>query len=201
MELFYARGTVALAPMIVLHEADIPFTATRVDFSKAEQQSPEYLSRNPKGRVPALVTDQGILTETPAILPYIAGLNPAANLLPTDAFALAKMNEFTSYLASTAHVNHAHRMRGSRWATQQSSFDDMAAKVPQNMRDTYAYIQSECLRGPWVMGDQYTVADAYLFTVSAWLEGDSVDINEFPAIAAHSTAMKTRPAVQKALAY
>ena len=201
MELFYANGTVALASLITLHEADIPFTATRVDFSKTEQQSPEYLARNPKGRVPALVTDHGVLTETPAILPYVAGLNPAANLLPADAYDLAKMNEFTSYLASTAHVNHAHRMRGARWATQQSSFDDMAAKVPQNMRDTYAYIQSECLRGPWVMGEQYTVADAYLFTVSSWLKGDSVDINEFPAIAAHSEAMKARPAVQKALAY
>lgn len=201
MELFYANGTVALASLIALHEADIPFTATHVDFSKTEQQSPEYLARNPKGRVPALVTDHGVLTETPAILPYVAGLNPAANLVPADAYALAKMNEFTSYLASTAHVNHAHRMRGARWATQQSSFDDMAAKVPQNMRDTYAYIQSECLHGPWVMGDQYTVADAYLFTVSSWLKGDSVDINEFPAIAAHSEAMKARPAVQKALAY
>lgn len=200
MELFYAPGTVALAALITLHEADVPFTATKLDFTKSEQHSTDYLARNPKGRVPALLTDHGILTETPAILPYIAGLNPAANLLPSDPYALAKMNEFTSYLASTAHVNHAHRMRGARWATQQSSFDDMAAKVPQNMRDTYAYIQSECLRGPWVMGDHYTVADAYLFTVSSWLKGDSVDINEFPAIAAHSNAMRDRPAVTAALA-
>lgn len=201
MELFYAKGTVAMAVLITLYETGLPFTITSLDFSKAEQQDATYLARNPKGRVPALVTDQGVLTETPAILPYVAGLAPAANLLPTDPYEIAKLNEFTSYLASTAHVNHAHRMRGSRWADDQSSFDDMAQKVPQNMRDTFAFIQSDCLRGPWVMGDQYTVADAYLFTVASWLKGDSVDITEFPAVAAHFTAIKSRPAVQKALAY
>jgi len=201
MELFYAPNTVSIATLITLHEAEVPFTVTKLDFGKSEQQSKDYLSRNPKGRVPALVTDHGILTETPAMLPYIAGLNPSANLLPSDPFALAKLNEFSSYLASTAHVNHAHRMRGARWATEQSSFDDMAAKVPQNMHDTFAYIQSECLQGPWVMGDQYTVADAYLFTVARWLKSDNVDIKAFPAITAHSDSMRERPAVQAALTY
>ncbi len=201
MELFYAKGTVAQAALIALHEADIPFTATRMDFSQNAQQSSDFLARNPKGRVPTLITDHGVLTETPAMLPYIAGLNPATNLLPTDPYQLAKMNELTSYLASTAHVNHAHRMRGSRWADEQSSFEDMQRKVPQNMRDTYNYLETEVFRGPWVMGEQYTVADAYLFTVGCWLEGDSVDINEFPAIAAHAAAMRKRPAVIAALAY
>ena len=201
MELFYAKGTVAMAVLITLYETGLPFKTTTLDFSKTEQRSLDYLSRNPKGRVPALVTENGILTETPAILPYVAGLAPDAKLLPSDPFELAQMNAFTSYLASTAHVNHAHRMRGARWADEQSSFDDMAQKVPQNMRDTFAYIQSECLRGPWVMGDQYTVADAYLFTVASWLEGDSVNVAEFPAIKAHYDAMKTREAVQKALTY
>lgn len=201
MELFYAKGTVALAPLITLLETGLPFTTTMLDFSKSEQRAPDYLARNPKGRVPALVTDHGILTETPAILPYLAGLAPHANLLPSDPFQLAQMNAFTSYLASTAHVNHAHRMRGARWADQQSSHDDMAQKVPQNMRDAFAYIQSECLRGPWLMGDQYTVADVYLFTVASWLEGDSVDIAEFPAIKAHYDAMRARETVQKAFAY
>lgn len=201
MELFYAKGTVALAVLITLNETDLPFTVTTLDFATSEQRTPDYLARNPKGRVPALVTEHGILTETPAILPYLADLAPEANLMPSDPFARAQMNAFTSYLASTAHVNHAHRMRGARWADQQSSYDDMAQKVPQNMRDTFAYIQSECLRGPWVMGDQYTVADAYLFTVTNWLSGDSVDVAEFPAVKAHYDAMKTRTAVQKGLAY
>ena len=201
MELFYAKGTVAVAVLITLEEAGLPFTATRIDFAQSDQHKPDYLARNPKGRVPTLVTDHGVLTETPAILPYVAGLAPDANLLPSDPFELAKMNEFTSYLASTAHVNHAHRVRGTRWADDASSHEDMARKTPQNMRDTFDYIQSDCLKGPWVMGEQYTVADAYLFIVASWLKGDSVDINDLPLIAQHFEAMKERPAVQKALAY
>jgi glutathione S-transferase len=201
MELFYANGTVALASLIVLHEADLPFTATRIDFSKTEQRSPEYLARNPKGRVPALLTEHGMLTETPAILPYVARLNPSVNLMPDSSYQIAKLDEFNSYIASTAHISHAHRMRGYRWATEQSSFDDMARMVPQNMRDAFEHIQLEYLKGPWVMGDQYTVADAYLFTLADWMSGDGLNIKDFPAIDAHFKEMTNRPAVQKARTY
>lgn len=201
MELFHSSGTVAVASLIALHEADLPFTATAVDFTTAEQRGAPYLRTNPKGRVPALVCDHGILTETPAILAYIATLAPARNLAPSDPFEYAKMQEFHSYLASTVHVNHSHRMRGPRWASAQSSFDDMASKVAQNMTESFELIQSEYLKGPWVMGDQYTVADAYLFTVTNWLKGDGVDVNTLPRIAEHFAAMHARPAVQKALSY
>ena len=201
MELFHSSGTVAVASLIALHEAELPFTATAVDFAKAEQRAAPYLRTNPKGRVPALVCDHGILTETPAILAYIATIAPARNLAPSDPFEYAKMQEFHSYMASTVHVNHSHRMRGSRWASAQASFDDMAAKVAQNMTECFELIQTEYLKGPWVMGDQYTVADAYLFTVTNWLKGDGVDVNTQPRIAEHFAAMHARPAVQKALAY
>jgi glutathione S-transferase len=201
MELFYAPGTVALASLIALHEADIAFTPNRLDFSQSEQRSEKYLRLNPKGRVPVLITDAGALTETPAILAYIAGLNPKKPLAPSDPFDFAKMQELNSYLASTVHVNHAHRVRGVRWAALQSSLDDMASKVTQNMQDCFALIQAEHFRGPWVMGDQFTVADAYLYTVGTWLKGDGVDIATLPGIAAHADAMRQRPAVQKALTY
>jgi glutathione S-transferase len=199
MDLYFAPGTIARASLIALHEAELPFTPKRLDFSKSQQQSPEYLAINPKGRVPALVTDAGILTETPAILAFIATLNPARRLAPADPFQFAKMQEFNSFLASTVHVNHAHRMRGSRWADQQTSFADMAAKVPQTMTTAFTLIETEYLAGPWVMGDQYTVADPYLFAISNWLAGDTVDIAQFPKAAAHFAAMNARPAVQKAL--
>jgi glutathione S-transferase len=110
------------------------------------------------------------------------------------------MQAFNSYLASTVHVNHAHKHRGARWATLESSFADMRAKVPETMAASFTLIERDFLKGPWVMGEAYTVADAYLFTVSRWLEGDGVDVNRFPRVAAHMRAMEQRPAVQAALA-
>jgi glutathione S-transferase len=116
MLLYYAPNSCALAAHIALEHAGAQFELRRVDLSKHQQSSAEYLRINPKGRVPALVTERGILTETPALLIFIAQSFPAANLAPLgDAFALAEVQSFNSYLCSTVHVAHAHRMRGHRW--------------------------------------------------------------------------------------
>jgi glutathione S-transferase len=109
MKLYYAPGTCALASHIALEEAGADYSAMRLDFKANQQQSPDYLKVNPKGRVPALVTDKGILTETPAILAFIAQSFPDAKLAPSDdAFAFAQAQAFNSYLCSTVHVAHAH---------------------------------------------------------------------------------------------
>lgn len=201
MKLFYARGTCALASHIALEEAGADYEAVRVDFAANGQRAPEYLAVNPKGRVPALATDAGVLTETPAILAYIAQAWPQAKLAPLDdAFAFARMQAFNSYLCSTVHIGHAHRMRGYRWADEESSFADMRRKVPQVMGDCFALIEAEMLQGPWVMGEAYSVADPYLFTIAGWLEGDGVDIVRFPKVADHLARMAERPAVRKVLA-
>ena len=114
-KLYYAPGTCALASHIALQEAGATYTTERVDFKSNQQNSPEYLAVNPKGRVPALVTDQGILTETPAMLAFVAQSFPQAKLAPLDdSFAFAQVQAFNSYLCSTAHVAHAHKGRGYR---------------------------------------------------------------------------------------
>ena len=121
-KLYYAPGTCPLASHIALEEAAADYSVDRLDFNSTQQQSPEYLKVNPKGRVPSLVTDYGTLTETPAILAYIAQTFPKAKLAPLDdAFAFAQVQSFNSYLCSTVHVAHAHGRRGARWA------DDAAA--------------------------------------------------------------------------
>ncbi|WP_240514054.1 glutathione S-transferase family protein [Paramylibacter kogurei] len=200
MKLYHNPQTIALASLIALHETGAKCETILVDIGAAAQQSPEYLGINPKGRVPALVTDNGVITETIAILGYLATMFPAAKLAPTDPYQFAKMQEFNSYLASTVHVNHAHKLRGGRWATQESSFNDMRTKVAQNMLECFQLIEREYLRGPWVMGDHYTIADPYLFAISRWLTGDGVDMNALPAITKHSAAMNERAAVKRALA-
>jgi glutathione S-transferase len=201
LQLYYTPHTCALASHIALEEAGARYAATRIDFGREEQRSPAYLAVNPKGRVPALVTERGVLTETPAMLLYIAQVFPEARLAPLDdPFALGRVQAFNSYLCSTLHVAHAHRMRGYRWADEETSFADMRRKVPQSVGACYELIEKEMLGGPWVMGETYTICDPYLFTLAQWMEGDGVDPARLPKVAAHRRRVSERPAVRKAVA-
>ena len=199
-KLYYAPGTCALATHIALEEAAAPYEAIRVDFASQAQRSAEYLAINPKGRVPALVTERGTLTETPGLLLFVAQQFPAAELAPlTDAFALAQVQEFNSYLCATVHVAHAHGRRGARWADDVAAHEAMKRKVPASMTECAELVEHKFLRGPWIMGEQYTICDPYWFTIGTWLEGDGVDTSRLPRILEHRRRMLTRAAVQKAV--
>ena len=201
LKLYYAPATCALASHIALAEAGADYATERIDFKVNQQNSPGYLKINPKGRVPALVTDRGILTETPAMLAYIAQSFPQAGLAPLDdPFAFAQVQSFNSYLCATLHVAHAHKLRGARWATEESSFADMKRMIPKSVGACFTLIERNMLRGPWVMGESYTICDPYLYTVALWLEGDGVDLASLPKVADHRKRMSERPAVQKVLA-
>ncbi|MDE1992774.1 MAG: glutathione S-transferase N-terminal domain-containing protein [Rhizobiaceae bacterium] len=200
LALYFSPGSCALASLIALEESGLAFEARRVNFPKGEQRSPEYLAINPKGRVPALVTDRGVITENVAIMTYIAQIAPAAKLAPLDdPFDFGRMQAFNSYLASTVHVNHAHKGRGYRWTDDPAAIEMMKAKVPQTMGESFALIEEKMLESPWVMGEHYSVADAYLFTLTSWLPGDGVDMARFEKVSAHYARMQERPAVQPAL--
>lgn len=201
LTLFHAPGSCSLASLITLNEAELDHEVHLVNTMAGGTRTPEYLAVNPKGRVPALKTERGILTETPAILLYLAQIAPQAGLAPlNDPFALGELQAFNSYLASTVHVAHAHRPRGSRWADEESSIEDMKRRVPGNMTDCFNLIETGMFKGPWVMGETYTIADPYLFTIATWLAGDGVDIVNFPLVHDHFKRMNERPAVKKALA-
>jgi glutathione S-transferase len=200
LKLYYAPGTCALASHIALEDAGADYDTVRIDFAAAQQRKPEYLSINPKGRVPSLVTDRGILTETPAILVFIAQSFPRAALAPLDdPFALARVQAFNSYLCSTVHVAHAHRVRGYRWADEPQAIEAMKRKVPQSVGECFGLIEREMLQGPWVMGPAYTICDPYLFTLAQWLGGDGVDSTALPKVHDHTQRMLERPSVRKAL--
>jgi glutathione S-transferase len=201
MTLYYAAHTCALATHIALQEVGADYTTVRIDFATNEQRSPAYLAINPKGRVPALVTERGILTETPAMLAFVAQSFPRANLAPlTDPFAFAQVQAFNSYLCSTLHIAHAHRMRGTRWADDPAAIAEMQRKVPQSVGACFDLIEEGMLQGPWVMGDSYTICDPYLFTLGQWLEADGVDPARLPKVIGHRHRMLERQAVKTAIA-
>jgi glutathione S-transferase len=199
--LYYAPNTCALASHIALIEAGAPYELKRIDFATSEQRQAPYLAINPKARVPALATPRGILTETPAMLAFIAQSYPAARLAPLDnPFAFAEVQAFNSYLCSTLHVAHAHRMRGTRWADDEAAIRAMQKKVPESVGACYELIERHMLREPWVMGESYTIADPYLFTLAQWMESDGVDPARFPRVLAHRLHVAERSAVKRALA-
>lgn len=200
LKLYYTPDTCALASHIALNDAGADYTIARISFAREEQRQPEYLAINPKGRVPALVTDKGILTETPAILVFIAQSYPQARLVPLDdPFLLAQVQAFNLYLCATLHVAHSHRMRGARWADDPTSFADMQRKVPESVGACYRVIEDRMPAGPWVMGESYTICDPYLFTMAQWMEGDGVDPDRFPRVRDHRRRMSERRQVREAI--
>ncbi|MEC9434389.1 MAG: glutathione S-transferase C-terminal domain-containing protein [Pseudomonadota bacterium] len=200
IKLYSSPGACSLASHIALREAGAAFDLVRVDFKTNQQRQPDYLAINSKGRVPALALDAGVLTETPAILGWIAAAHPDAGLAPADPWDRARMDSLMAFLCATLHVAHAHKFRGSRWADETSSHEDMRRKVPQTVGAAFRHVEDECMGdGPWAMGDGFSVADPYLYTVARWMEGDDLDLADFPKVAAHRARMETRAPVLAAL--
>jgi glutathione S-transferase len=203
LKLYTAPGTCALASHIALIDAGAAHEVVRVNFKAEEQRKPDYLAINPKARVPALVTPRGILTESPAILAFIAQSHPEAKLAPlSDPFAFAEAQAFNSYICSSLHVAHAHRMRGTRWVepTDTEALAAMQRKVPKTVAECFALIEQTMFKGPWVLGADYSICDAYLYTAALWMEGDSIDPKDFPKVYDHMQRMAERPSVKQALA-
>jgi len=201
LKFYYAPKSCALASHIALEEAGADYEAVRLNLAANQQREAAYTAINPKGRVPSLETERGVLTETPAILAFIAQTHPAARLAPLDdPFAFAEVQAFNAYLCATLHVAHAHKYRGYRWADEESSFADMRRAAPRAVGACFELIESTMFKGPWVMGETYTICDPYLFTVAGWMEEDGVDPKLVPRIVDHRDRMAERPAVMRALA-
>ena len=120
--------------------------------------------------------------------------------LRDDPWAFGQAQAFNSYLCATVHVAHAHKHRGYRWTDDKQAQAELTRKVPETMAACFQLIEDEMLLGPHVLGDAYSICDAYLFTLADWLEGDDVDPRQFPRVYEHRERVRGRPAVSKALA-
>lgn len=195
---FYtAQHSIGVATHIALEESGLKYDLVALDFSQNQQKGTDYLKVNPKARVPSLVLEKGILTETPAILTYLAQLAPKSSIaLPDDPFDYAQIQSFNSYLCSTVHVAHAHKQRGARWVDDEAAIKAMRENVPKTIALCFDLIEEQMLRGPWVHGDTFSISDPYLYRISSWMDGDGVDINNYPKVKAHHEAMAKRASVK-----
>ncbi|NND90251.1 MAG: glutathione S-transferase family protein [Granulosicoccus sp.] len=200
MILYTSPGTIGLATQIALEESGLDYEQVTIDFAASEQLSEHYRRINPRLRVPALDVDGEVLTETQAILVYIAQISPGSTLaLPVDPLAFARIQSFNSYLGSTVHVAHAHGRRGTRWTDDSDALAALAAFVPVSMAHCFDLIESTLLKGPWVHGSSFSISDPYLFAISQWLEGDGVDVSRYPQVVAHRSSMLERESVRRIL--
>ncbi|MFK7853547.1 MAG: glutathione S-transferase family protein [Granulosicoccus sp.] len=200
---FYtSQSSIGVATHIALEESGLEYQLVEVDFTKQQQSDQSYLKINPKARVPSLVVQQGILTETPAILNYLAQCAPNSSIaLPDDIFANALIQSFNSYLCSTVHVAHAHKMRGRRWVDDAQALSAITDNVPKTVALCFDMIEMHMLKSPWVHGSRFSISDPYLYRMSTWLEGDGVDIDRYPLVKAHRERMASRASVKAVEAF
>jgi glutathione S-transferase len=195
MKLYFSPGACSLSPHIVLLEAGMRFTTERVDLGKKLTASgADFRAINPKGYVPALEMDDGsVLTEGPAIVQYLADQAPGSKLLPpVGAIARYRVVEWLNFISAELHKNFGALFNPT-------ATDDMKQAARGNIANRLAYVSRQLEGKDYLLGAQFTVADAYLFTVASWAGHVQIDLSDWPALQAFLARVAARPAVQQAL--
>ncbi|MFN7569971.1 MAG: glutathione transferase GstA [Betaproteobacteria bacterium] len=195
MKLYYSPGACSLSPHIVLREAGLPFTAVAVGLrDKAMEGGGDFRTVNDKGYVPVLQFDDGaILTEGPAIVQYIADKAPASGLAPANGtLARYRLQEWLNFIST-----ELHKQFSPLFAPDMPDAVKDAQRTKLGAR--FDWIVGKLGSQPYLTGDTFTVADAYLFTVLSWTKWVGIDLAQWPALAAYSARVAARPKVQEAL--
>ena len=195
MKLYYAAGACSLSPHIVALEAGIPVELIKVDNkAKRTASGEDFLHINPKGYVPALQLESGeLLTEGPAIVQYLADLKPETGLAPANGTtARYRLQEMLGYINSELHKSYSPLFKPD-------TPDAVREERQAYLRKRYAFLEQRLAKHDWLIGDQFTAADAYLFTVTNWAQHVKLDLSDFPAIVAFQQRVASRPKVQSAL--
>ena len=195
MKLYYAPGSCALSPHIVLEEAGLAYTLDKVNLkTKQTASGDDFTALNPKGYVPALQLDDGtVLTEGPAIVQYLADLVPAKALAPANGtLPRYQLQSWLTFIGTELHKSFSPYFNPA-------ATPEMKAQAGANLQRRLAYVNDQLAGRDFVMGDTFTVADAYLFTVLSWARFIQLDLSDWPAITAFQARVAARPAVQAAL--
>ena len=195
MKLYYSPGACSLSPHIVAREAGIPLTLEKVDTkTKQTESGRDFNEINPKGYVPALELDNGeLLTEGPAIAQYFADLKPESGLAPANgSFERYRLLETLGYINSEIHKSYSPLFNPSTTA-------EVREEKAAYLRKRYELIEQRLASHDYLVGDRFSVADSYLFTVTNWANYVKLDLSSFPALMAFQKRVAARPAVQEAM--
>ncbi len=196
MKLYYSPGACSLSPHIVLREAGMDFTLERVDLQakKLKESGADFLAVNPKGQVPVLELDNGErLTEGPAIVQYIADQKPASGLAPANGtMARYHTQEWLNFVTSELHKVFAPLFRPT-------TPDEFVKITKENLANKFAFLDKHLAGKQYLMGEKFTVPDAYCFTVTGWTKYKDIDLGRWPNLKAYMDRVAARPKVQEAM--
>jgi glutathione S-transferase len=200
MKLFYAPGACSLAAHVALEEIGAPFEAVRLNLMEGDQRRPDFLAINPKGLAPALATPAGVLTESVAILVFLADANPGAHLLPADPWMRAQAISFLAWCSGTVHgVAFAGVFRPGRFAADEAVHPVIRASALEAVKGHLAGIDQRLTGRDWVF-DAFSVADLYPLIFRRWGARVGIDMVAYPALLAHADRLAQRPAVARVIA-
>jgi glutathione S-transferase len=194
-KLYYSPGACSLSPHIALREAGLSFELEQVNLKDKKTKSGEDFSKiNPKGYVPALKLDDGyVLTEGPAIVQWIADQKPASHLAPANGTTERyKLQEWLSFINTELHKNFGPFFNPA-------TPDATKAQLAQTLAKRYAWVDEQLHGKDYLAGSQFTVADAYLFTITNWGNFVKFDLKDYPNVRAFQARVAARPKVQEAL--
>lgn len=195
MKLYYTPGACSLAPHIVAREAGLPISLEKVDLSKhVTEGGQDFRAINPKGYVPAVAMQDGsVLTEAAAIIQYLADQKPDAKLAPANGTTERyRLIEWITFISSEIHKGF-----GPLW--NPTTPDSVKTATKERLASRFAYLDELLGQQPFLMGDTFTIADAYLFTVVNWTNFHAIDISSFKNLTAFQTRVASRPKVQEAM--
>ena len=195
MKLYFAPGACSLSPHIVLREAGVPFQLVKVDLATKKLDSGvDFNTINEKGYVPALALDDGeVLTEGPAIVQYIADHNPQSGLAPkADTPERSRLQEWLNFISTEIHKSFSPLFN-------KAASDDWKQAATANLSKRFDYLSRRLAGKNYLLGEKFSVADAYLFTVLNWSGFVGVDLGRWPVLKTYHSRVAARPRVQEAL--
>lgn len=196
MKLYFSPGACSLSPHIVLREAGLKFDLEQVDLAakKLKANGANYREVNPKGMVPVLQLDSGeVLTEGPAIVQYIADQKPESGLAPKPgSLERYRVMEWLNFVTAELH-------KGFTPLFKPNTPDEYKQIARNNLAERFAFVDGKLAGKSYLMGDQFTVADAYLFTIANWAAIQKIDIAQWSNLKAFVDRVRARPKVQEAL--
>ncbi|MFZ5779019.1 MAG: glutathione S-transferase family protein [Pseudomonadota bacterium] len=198
LKLYYAPGACSTASHIGLEESGADYEAQALSFAKNEQKTPEYLRINPRGRVPALVVDEGTIVENTAILDYVAN-RYAPHLMPGDPAGRARAISLMAWFSNNVHPAFTHIGRPERFATDTSVFDHLRAVGRENFHAALKEIDALLAGKQWILGDQFSVVDGYALVFYGWGKRIGLPVAELENYTAWKDRMLARPAVGRVL--
>ena len=199
-KLYFSPGAVSMATHMALEEVGVVYTLEPILIKEGQQLSERYRRVHPLGRLPALEIEPGVvLTETPALLTYLAELAPQLCLLPEAGLARARANEWMSLLASAVHVSFISFFRPDRYTADEAARAALKLDGKSRFFDLLRYVESRLPESGFVLGERYSLVDAYLTVFFLWARRFELAVQELPRYGRLVGAVLPRPAVRRAL--